>query len=97
MAVRCSKNARVSTQKSHTGRKNGEKAVKNSTPPPTAPSSRYSRSCPCARRSMKRKTAKPAAMQYRMSSADVRRAIPFSTCPSTMSITPLISGTPGIR
>ena len=73
MAVRCSKNARVSTQKSHTGRKNGEKAVKNSTPPPTAPSSRYSRSCPCARRSMKRKTAKPAAMQYRMSSADVRR------------------------
>ena len=39
MAVRCSKNARVSTQKSHTGRKNGEKAVKNSTPPPTAPSS----------------------------------------------------------
>ena len=40
---------------------------------PTAPSSRYSRSCPCARRSMKRKTAKPAAMQYRMSSADVRR------------------------
>ena len=30
-------------------------------------------------------------------SADVRRAIPFSTCPSTMSITPLISGTPGTR
>ena len=43
--------------------------MKNSTPPPTAPSSRYSRSCPCARRSMKRKTAKPAAMQYQ----DVQR------------------------
>ena len=39
----------------------------------------------------------PTAMHTISISADVRRAIPFSTCPSTMSITPLISGTPGIR
>lgn len=39
----------------------------------------------------------PTAMQTISISADVRRAIPFNTCPSTMSITPLISGTPGIR
>ena len=37
------------------------------------------------------------AMQIISIRADARRAMPFSTCPSTMSITPLISGTPGMR
>ena len=36
-------------------------------------------------------------MQTMSISADVRRAMPFRMCPSTMSITPLMSGTPGMR
>ena len=39
----------------------------------------------------------PMAMQIISIRADARRAMPFSTCPSTMSITPLMSGTPGMR
>lgn len=64
--------ARVSTQKSHTGRSAAEKAQKNTTAPPAMPSSRYSRSSP-VRRSRNKKTALPAVRQYSRSSAAVSR------------------------
>lgn len=36
-------------------------------------------------------------MQTISISAEESRAMPLSTCPSTMSMTPLMSGTPGMR
>ena len=39
----------------------------------------------------------PTAMQTMSSIALTRRLTPISTCPPTMSMTPLMSGTPGTR
>ena len=63
---------KVSTQKSHTGRRGADRAQKNTTAPPVMPSSRYSRSSP-ARRSRNRNTALPTLRQYRRSSHTVSR------------------------
>lgn len=41
--------------------------------------------------------ASPIAMQMIISMALIRRLHPVSTCPSMMSMMPLISGTPGTR
>lgn len=55
------KKASVSAQKAHKGRKSSEKAQKNRTAPPRAPTSTKPRSCPDPRR--KRNMAHPTARQ----------------------------------
>ena len=57
------KNARVSAQKSQIGRSHEENAQKNSTAPPTVPSTMKPRSSPPPRFMRKEKTAAPVARQ----------------------------------
>ncbi len=57
------KKASVSAQKAHNGRKGSEKMQKNSTAPPSAPTSIKPRSCPDPRRSRKRNIAHPTVRQ----------------------------------
>ncbi len=67
------KKASVSAQKAHKGRKSSEKAQKNSTAPPRAPTSTKPRSCPAPRRSRKRNMTLPTIRQYAPSSTPVNR------------------------
>lgn len=57
------KKASVSAQKLHTGRSSSEKAQKNSTAPPSAPTITKPRSWPDPRRTRNRNMAPPTARQ----------------------------------
>lgn len=57
------KKASVSAQKAHTGRSSSEKAQKNSTAPPSAPTMIKPRSWPDPRRSRNRNMAPPTVRQ----------------------------------
>ena len=72
-AIRCRKNAKVSTQKSHTGRSSGDSRQKNSTAPPRAPSTTYPRSRPSAWRRVKKNSPVLTVRQYRASHRAVER------------------------
>ncbi len=67
------KKASVSAQKDQTGRSGPEKAQKNNTAPPRAPTSTKPRSWPSARRSRKRNMAPLTVRQYSPSKSPVKR------------------------